>query len=95
MLDLLNKICKGQGTFEDLANLENLAKSISVSSKCGIGQTGPLPILHALKYFKKEFNRVIQKSKRVFPTVFINQKCLPRVRMRARFILIFLHTWSV
>ncbi len=66
MLDLLNKICKGQGTFEDLANLENLAKSISVSSKCGIGQTGPLPILHALKYFKKEFNRVIQKSKRVF-----------------------------
>jgi len=74
MSDLLTNMCEGRGTFDDLKNLENLAKSISISSKCGIGQTGPLPILHALQYFKKEFNRVIQKSKKVFSSCFYKSK---------------------
>jgi formate dehydrogenase beta subunit len=74
MSDLLTTLCEGQGTFEDLEDLENLAKTISLSSKCGIGQTGPLPILDAIKYFKKEFDQVIEKSKKVFSSTIYKSK---------------------
>ena len=61
---LLNKICNGEGSEEDLKNIESLATSITESSKCGIGQSGPLPVLHAIKYFKDVFvSRIKDKKK--------------------------------
>ena len=61
---LLNKICNGEGSEDDLKNIESLATSITESSKCGIGQSGPLPVLHAIKYFKDVFvSRIKDKKK--------------------------------
>ena len=40
----------------DILQLETLGNYISASSKCYIGKTGPIPILHALKYFKNDFS---------------------------------------
>jgi len=55
MLETLNKICEGEGTLEDIDNLEKLAANIKRSSLCGLGQTAPNPVLSTLRYFKDEY----------------------------------------
>ncbi len=55
MLDILNRICEGEGTLEDLNTLERLGKMIQDSSLCGLGQTAPNPVLSTLKHFRKEY----------------------------------------
>jgi NADH:ubiquinone oxidoreductase subunit F (NADH-binding)/NAD-dependent dihydropyrimidine dehydrogenase PreA subunit len=55
MLEILDKITKGQGTLADLDKLEELAAGIKTTSLCGLGQTAPNPVLSALKYFRDEF----------------------------------------
>ncbi len=62
MLDILNRICDGQGTMEDLDVLERLGNMIKDSSLCGLGQTAPNPVLSTLKHFRKEYEaHVIDK----------------------------------
>ena len=53
--DTLGRMCRGKGRQEDLEILARLAESISESSKCNIGQSGPLPLRHALEYFAEDF----------------------------------------
>jgi NADH-quinone oxidoreductase subunit F len=55
MLQLVTKICRGQGTMEDLAKLEELAPQIAKTSLCGLGQTAPNPVLSTLRYFRDEY----------------------------------------
>lgn len=55
MLEILNKICTGNGKVEDLEILEKLAKSTKKGSLCGLGKTAPNPILSTLNYFKHEY----------------------------------------
>lgn len=55
MLDILNNICAGKGTLEDLDTLESLGKMIQESSLCGLGQTAPNPVLSTLKHFRDEY----------------------------------------
>jgi NADH:ubiquinone oxidoreductase subunit F (NADH-binding)/Pyruvate/2-oxoacid:ferredoxin oxidoreductase delta subunit len=55
MLEILNDICEGRGTAEDLQTLEELASSINDTALCGLGQTAPNPVLTTLKYFKGEY----------------------------------------
>jgi NADH:ubiquinone oxidoreductase subunit F (NADH-binding)/NAD-dependent dihydropyrimidine dehydrogenase PreA subunit len=63
MVDLLEKICSGDGEEEDLVKLENLAKMVKSSSLCGLGQTAPNPVLTALRYFRGEFlTHVVDKK---------------------------------
>jgi len=62
MLDILNRICDGKGTMEDLDVLEKLGQMIKDSSLCGLGQTAPNPVLSTLKHFRKEYEaHVIDK----------------------------------
>jgi len=62
MLDILNRICEGEGTMNDLDVLERLGKMIKDSSLCGLGQTAPNPVLSTLKHFRKEYEaHVIDK----------------------------------
>ncbi len=55
MLDILNKICNGEGTMEDLDTLESLGEMIKSSSLCGLGQSAPNPVLSTLKHFRNEY----------------------------------------
>ena len=55
MYEILQKICDGKGTEEDLVKLESLAENIKKSSVCGLGQTAPNPVLSTMKYFKDEY----------------------------------------
>ena len=55
LLEILNKITKGNGTIEDIDKLEELCYSIKNAAFCGLGQTAPNPILSTLKYFRDEY----------------------------------------
>ncbi|KYH34325.1 NADP-reducing hydrogenase subunit HndC [Clostridium tepidiprofundi DSM 19306] len=55
LLELLEKITKGNGTMEDLDKLEELSKQIKATALCGLGQTAPNPVLSTLKYFRDEY----------------------------------------
>jgi NADP-reducing hydrogenase subunit HndC len=63
MLEILTKICDGNGTEEDLVNLEDLAHSIMDASVCGLGQTAPNPVLSTMRFFGDEYREhVIDKK---------------------------------
>ena len=55
MLDILEKITRGEGTPEDVDLLLNLGKSIKVGALCGLGQTAPNPVLTTYRYFADEY----------------------------------------
>lgn len=55
LLEILKKICAGQGEPSDLDNLESLSAVIKDSALCGLGQTGPNPVLSTLRYFRDEY----------------------------------------
>ena len=55
MLEILNKITDGNGTMEDLADLEELASATKSNSLCGLGQTAANPILSTMKQFRDEY----------------------------------------
>lgn len=55
LLELLDKITKGNGTLEDLDRMEELCHYIKQNSLCGLGQTAPNPVLATLKFFRDEY----------------------------------------
>ena len=57
MLELLEKLCSGEGSELDVYKLEKLAVDIKKSSICGLGQSAPNPVISALKYFREEFRQ--------------------------------------
>ncbi|MEM2843638.1 MAG: FAD-dependent oxidoreductase [Candidatus Bathyarchaeia archaeon] len=63
MLELLDKIRRGEGTIEDLNRLEELAIMIKTTSLCGLGQTAPNPVLTTLRYFRNEYEAHIKEKK--------------------------------
>jgi NADH-quinone oxidoreductase subunit F len=63
MLEILERITKGQGKMEDIDELEHLCISIKDGSLCGLGQTAPNPVLTTLRYFKDEYIAHIKDKK--------------------------------
>ena len=57
MLEILERMCDGNGTEEDLYKLEKLAVNIKKSAICGLGQTAPNPVISTMKYFREEYRQ--------------------------------------
>jgi NADH:ubiquinone oxidoreductase subunit F (NADH-binding)/(2Fe-2S) ferredoxin/Pyruvate/2-oxoacid:ferredoxin oxidoreductase delta subunit len=55
ILEILEKITKGNGTEQDLDDLVELGEIIKDTSLCGLGQTAPNPVLSTLHYFYDEY----------------------------------------
>lgn len=55
MLEILEKITKGQATMEDLDKLEELCYHLKSNSLCALGQTAPNPVISTLRYFRDEY----------------------------------------
>ncbi|HEY0866549.1 MAG TPA: NAD(P)H-dependent oxidoreductase subunit E [Fimbriimonas sp.] len=55
MLEILNRLCEGEGKAGDLDELESLAESVAAGSICGLGQTAPNPVLSTLRHFRSEY----------------------------------------
>jgi NADH:ubiquinone oxidoreductase subunit F (NADH-binding)/NADH:ubiquinone oxidoreductase subunit E/NAD-dependent dihydropyrimidine dehydrogenase PreA subunit len=61
MLDILERLCAGEGKKTDLEELENLAQMVKKASLCGLGKTAPNPVLSTLKYFRDEYEAHLAK----------------------------------
>ena len=55
MLEIVTRICQGQGQEGDVERLIELGTQIKDTALCGLGQTAPNPVLSTLKYFKNEY----------------------------------------
>jgi len=60
MLDILTRICEGQGREGDIETLEKWADIIRNTALCGLGQTAPNPVLSTLRYFRDEYEAHIR-----------------------------------
>lgn len=63
MLEILEKITKGEATLKDLDKLEELGVYIKENSLCGLGQTAPNPVLSTIRHFKDEYVAHISHKK--------------------------------
>jgi NADH-quinone oxidoreductase subunit F len=63
MLDILTRICDGQGQPGDIEALERLAKTVKVASLCGLGQTAPNPVLSTLRHFRAEYEAHVNERR--------------------------------
>jgi NADH-quinone oxidoreductase subunit F len=62
MLEVLERITRGEGQEGDIELLEELGGVIKDSAMCGLGQTAPNPVLSTIKYFRDEYEEHIRKK---------------------------------
>ncbi|MGC9335523.1 MAG: NADH-ubiquinone oxidoreductase-F iron-sulfur binding region domain-containing protein [Anaerolineae bacterium] len=62
-LEILNRICAGEGKPEDIPLLEELAETLKGFSLCALGRTAPNPVLSTLQYFRDEYEAHINEKR--------------------------------
>jgi len=63
MLEILTRICNGQGELADIERLTTLGNEIKRTSLCGLGQTAANPVLSTLRHFIDEYkSHIIDKK---------------------------------
>ncbi len=60
---ILDRICEGNGSMDDLETLEWMGKAIQDGSLCALGGSAPNPVLTTLKYFRHEYEAHIKDKK--------------------------------
>jgi NADP-reducing hydrogenase subunit HndC len=55
MLQIVQRICDGKGSLQDLDLLASMGQTIKCSSLCGLGQTAPNPVLSTMRHFRDEY----------------------------------------
>ncbi|MDR2177522.1 MAG: 4Fe-4S binding protein, partial [Treponema sp.] len=63
ILNILDKITRGNGEESDLDKLEAISKAMSKASLCALGQTAPNPTLSTVKNFREEYLEHIRDKK--------------------------------
>jgi NADP-reducing hydrogenase subunit HndC len=63
VLEILERICNGEGEEEDIDLLEEICLAVKDASMCGLGQTLPNPILTSIRYFRDEYEEHIREKK--------------------------------
>ena len=62
MLEILERICQGEGQEGDIELLEELGAHIKDTALCGLGQSAPNPVLSTIKYFRNEYEAHIEDN---------------------------------
>jgi NADH-quinone oxidoreductase subunit F len=60
MLEILERICRGQGREGDVELLIDLGTEVANTALCGLGQTAPNPVLSTIRYFRDEYDEHIR-----------------------------------
>ena len=63
VLDILTRICRGEGREGDIELLEELGSMIQKFSLCGLGTSAPNPVLTTILYFRDEYEAHIIDKK--------------------------------
>jgi ferredoxin len=62
MVEILERITKGEGQTDDLLKLQTLGETVKKGSLCGLGQTAPNPVMTTLRYFRPEYLQHIKEK---------------------------------
>ena len=62
MVEILGRLHTGEGVPEDIDAMESLSGAMKRSAICGLGQSAPIPVLDAMRYFGHEFEARIKQS---------------------------------
>ncbi len=60
MLEILERLYRGEGSGRDIRNLEDLSRTMMLSSLCGLGQAAPNAVTDSLQYFRDAYESRIQ-----------------------------------
>jgi len=60
MLEIVTRICRGEGEEGDVERLERLGAIIKDTALCGLGQTAPNPVLSTIRHFRHEYDAHIR-----------------------------------
>lgn len=60
MLEILERITRGEGREGDIELLEELGETIRDTAMCGLGQSAPNPVLSTIRYFRNEYEEHIK-----------------------------------
>lgn len=63
MLEILERLTRGEGEPEDIEKLEKLSVQIKEASLCGLGQTAPNPVQTTIRYYLDEYKAHIYDRK--------------------------------
>jgi len=63
ILEILERICAGEGRDGDIETLEMLCKEIKSTALCGLGQGAPNPVESTLKHFRAEYEAHIYEKR--------------------------------
>ncbi len=62
MLQILDRITKGEGAAGDIERLQHIGNMVKEGSLCGLGKTAPNPVLSTIKYFREEYEEHINNK---------------------------------
>jgi len=63
MRKILDRICEGNGTMDDLDTLEWMGQAIADGSLCALGGSAPNPVLTTIRFFRDEYEAHIRDKK--------------------------------
>ncbi|MDN5347419.1 MAG: NADH-quinone oxidoreductase subunit [Clostridia bacterium] len=63
MLEILDRISRGEGREGDIDLLVELGQQIKDTALCGLGQTAPNPVLSTIRYFREEYEAHIRDKR--------------------------------
>jgi NADH-quinone oxidoreductase subunit F len=89
MLEILERLCAGEGREGDLEELEELGRLTRAGSLCGLGRTAPNPVLTTLRFFREEYAAHLGKrcpagTCKALITYSINDQCIGCTRCAQR-----------
>ncbi|HHN75012.1 MAG TPA: NADH:ubiquinone oxidoreductase, partial [Acidobacteria bacterium] len=86
LADRLSRLRRGLAGPEDIDYLERLSRSVKASSRCGLGQTSPNPVLSTLEAFPQLYReRASRKADgELLPTFDIQAALEPARRLTGR-----------
>ena len=58
----VEKVMAGTATPADLATMKDVAETVKIASRCGLGQTSPNPVLTSLERFRGEYDRRVREA---------------------------------
>ncbi|HEY91618.1 MAG TPA: 4Fe-4S binding protein [Dehalococcoidia bacterium] len=62
MVEILNRICGGEGIEGDIETLQDLGDTMQECALCALGQSAPNPVMSTIQYFKKEYEDHIARK---------------------------------
>ena len=80
----IEKVMQGLAAPDDLEYLKDLARSIVMTSRCGLGQTAPNPVLSTLRSFPLVYSALFKERKQGMQASFDIQAALEESRYIAK-----------